>query len=142
MQQYKNAKIGGVMIVVYSPGVDAEFLGEPLDTLELSVLNSLGLKDFYATCMVKCPSKTPKVKEVSTCVEYIMEEIRQMRPSHILVFGEKANVAMKRFGVIDSISSNYIQAAVHPFPAISRILNSGHALHSELKQRIKDILNA
>ncbi|MCL4314273.1 MAG: uracil-DNA glycosylase [Candidatus Thermoplasmatota archaeon] len=98
-----NAKY---MIIGEAPGFQEDEVGAPFigrsGKLIDSILSELGISrdSIYITNAVRCrPSmnKTPSVKEIKTCSDYLKEEISIVAPRVIIPMG---NVALKSLGYV------------------------------------------
>lgn len=141
-----------VMIVGQNPGAEEDEQGRPFvgKTGELltQLLDEAGLRQdyVYITNAVKClttGNRAPNKKERNACATYLINEIAQMRPKVIIVFGNTAlelvtgqtkitpargkaasfsaemNVALERLGVqldqgVEGHYDPYILPTIHP----------------------------
>lgn len=92
-----------LMLIGEYPDREDDFSGEPFsgaikETLQKMLL-SIGLKkeDFYCSLVVKCKppaGRLPEDEEITTCKNYIFQEIKVLKPKLILALG---NLPVKIF---------------------------------------------
>lgn len=116
---------GGIMIVGESPTIEAESegrvsAGRPYSVLR-DVFNNVGLhtEQIYYTNIIKCRSrsldgksnKTPLVKEIGACGEYLEKEILEVNPYFVLCLG---STVAKRMGCKGS-RGEIVKSVKYPF---------------------------
>ncbi|WP_461366008.1 DNA polymerase, partial [Candidatus Darwinibacter acetoxidans] len=66
----------------------------------------------YITNVVHCPlreNQTPSTSEVKACMEYLLEEIDQVKPQYVLLLGATALKGVLRKGKITQIHGTFIE---------------------------------
>lgn len=117
------------MCVVLAPSRTAEFLGEPLDILEHKLIQRMGLHNFFAASLVRCPGK-PKSSELSMCNIYFSRDMHWLKPTHVFAFGKPTQARLDKMGI------GYV-----PFPALNNILNASKTEFDALCLTMQEALN-
>lgn len=78
----------------------------------ISELDRVGIKDYYATGVVKCqPPDGKKVEpsECKACAGYIQDEIKEQKPKYVLVMGATAAKSVVKAANLSSVAGKFIE---------------------------------
>jgi len=111
-----SAASSGVMVIGDAPSATnihrEEYLTGGPGKVLISELERVGIKDFYATGVVKCqPPDGKKVEpsECKACAGYIQDELKEQKPKYVLVIGATAAKAVVKAANLSSVAGKFIE---------------------------------
>lgn len=99
---FKNQKI---MMIKFMPNLKENISAKPNKEEVLSVID---IEDIYVTYILKCYGNANQI-HINTCLPYLLEEIKLLKPRLIIAFGEDVFYALglKNFKILRGVLINF-----------------------------------